>query len=51
MTELWLFKFLTSKVEVEVNAEVKIEVRFNKGMSISTSTQNFKVLASKMTEL
>ena len=45
------FKFLTSKIEVEVKAEVKIEVISGKGISISTSIQNFEVLALKMTEL
>ena len=34
-----------------LKAEVKIEVSSGKGICISTSIQNFKVLALKMTEL
>ena len=41
------FKFLTSKVEVEVKAEavVKMEVSLGLEICISTSIQDFKALA------
>ena len=42
---------MTSEVEVEVEAEVKIEVRSIQGLFRSTSIPNFRLLASKITEL
>ena len=51
MNELWPLKFLTSEVEVKIEAEVKIEVRFYYGMGRSVTTKNFRVLAFKMNKL
>ena len=42
---------MTSEVEVKMEAEVKIEVRFKLGMSRSITTKKFGVLAPQMTEL
>ena len=44
---------MTSKfeVKVEVKGEVKIEVRYIHGLYRSISILNFKLLASKMTEI
>ena len=41
---------MTSKIEVEVKADVKIEVSSGYGTSISTCIQNFKVLALTSTD-
>ena len=45
------FKHLTSNIEVKAEAEVKIEVISKKGIARPTFMRNFRVLASKMTEL
>jgi hypothetical protein len=49
MTKLCFLKMLTSEVEVE--AGVKIEVRYILGLSRSTTTQNLEALAQKLGEL
>jgi len=46
-----IFKKFTSVVEVKMEADVKIEVRFKWGMSRSITTKNFGVLALKMNKL
>ena len=42
---------MTSEVEVKVKVEVNIEVRSIHGLYRSTSILNFRLVASKMTEL
>ena len=44
-------KKFTSEVEVKMEADVKIEVRFKQGMGRSITTKNFGVLALKMNKL
>ena len=57
MSELWLFKTLTSEAEVEAaveaeaEVEVKTEARYIYRRSRCTTMQNFSLLAWKMSEL
>ena len=46
-----ILKILTSEVEVKIEAEVKIEVRFKWGMGRSITTKKFGILALKMNKL
>ena len=43
-----IFKKFTSEVEVKMEADVKIEVRFKQGIGRSITTKKFGVLALKM---
>ena len=49
LVELWLFQIPTSEVEVE--AGVKIKVRYILGLSRCTTMQNLEALARKLVEL